>query len=296
MKKVLVMGGTRFFGKKLVQHLLDEGNEVTIATRGRTPDPHEEQVRRLVLDREDAASLRAAADAGSWDVVYDQICYSPLNAADACEAFQGKTNRYIVVSTRGVYDHQPQRIVEEDFNPYAYPVKLAGRSEFTYEEGKRQSEAVFFQRADFPVCAVRIPIVLGTDDYTRRLHFHVEHVRGGLPIGVPQPEARMSFIHSGEAASFLAWLANVPQLTGPVNACSDGEVTMRDIIAWTEEAVGRQAIMTPAAEAEHLSPFAIPDSYYLDTSKARAAGYRFESIRDWMPALIREIASAGGEA
>jgi len=40
MKKVLVMGGTRFFGKKLVQHLLDEGNEVTIATRGRTPDPY----------------------------------------------------------------------------------------------------------------------------------------------------------------------------------------------------------------------------------------------------------------
>ncbi|CAG7643642.1 NAD-dependent epimerase/dehydratase family protein [Paenibacillus allorhizosphaerae] len=293
MKKVLVMGGTRFFGKRLVQHLLDEGVDVTIATRGRTPDPHDGQVNRLVLDREDAVSLQAAADAGPWDIVYDQICYSPQNAADACEAFKGKTGRYIVVSTRGVYDHGPQPIAEDAFNPFTYPVKLGARSEFSYEEGKRQSEAVFFQRADFPVCAVRIPIVLGKDDYTRRLHFHIEHVRGGLPIGVPQPEARMSFIHSGEAASFLAWLGNVPQLTGPVNACSDGDVMMREVIAWTEEAVGRKAVITTGSEAEHMSPFAIPDSYCLDTSKARAAGYRFESIRDWMPALIRELASAG---
>lgn len=36
LKKVLVLGGTRFFGKHLVETLLQDGHDVTIATRGIT--------------------------------------------------------------------------------------------------------------------------------------------------------------------------------------------------------------------------------------------------------------------
>lgn len=36
--KILVFGGTRFFGKKLVERLVSEGHEVTIGTRGKTED------------------------------------------------------------------------------------------------------------------------------------------------------------------------------------------------------------------------------------------------------------------
>lgn len=38
LKKVLVLGGTRFFGKHLVEALLKDGHDVTIATRGITED------------------------------------------------------------------------------------------------------------------------------------------------------------------------------------------------------------------------------------------------------------------
>ncbi len=36
--KILVFGGTRFFGKKLVERLVSEGHDVTIGTRGKTED------------------------------------------------------------------------------------------------------------------------------------------------------------------------------------------------------------------------------------------------------------------
>ncbi|MGL4383366.1 MAG: NAD-dependent epimerase/dehydratase family protein [Bacilli bacterium] len=39
--KILVLGGTRFIGKKLVGLLIDEGYDVSIATRGTTIDPFE---------------------------------------------------------------------------------------------------------------------------------------------------------------------------------------------------------------------------------------------------------------
>ncbi len=38
VKRVLVLGGTRFFGKHLVAALLQAGYDVTIATRGITED------------------------------------------------------------------------------------------------------------------------------------------------------------------------------------------------------------------------------------------------------------------
>lgn len=47
---ILVLGGTGFFGKHLVWELLHRGHEVTIATRGRTPDDFGDRVRRLIVD------------------------------------------------------------------------------------------------------------------------------------------------------------------------------------------------------------------------------------------------------
>ena len=38
-KNILVIGGTRYIGKLLVQRLLRAGHRVTIATRGYAPDP-----------------------------------------------------------------------------------------------------------------------------------------------------------------------------------------------------------------------------------------------------------------
>lgn len=39
MAKILVLGGTRFFGKRLVNRLVANGDAVTILTRGQHQDP-----------------------------------------------------------------------------------------------------------------------------------------------------------------------------------------------------------------------------------------------------------------
>ncbi|MGC5324310.1 hypothetical protein [Brevibacillus sp. SYSU BS000544] len=64
MKSAIVLGGTLFFGKHLVQDLLDFGFEVTIATRGKTPDPFGDKVKRIQLDRVQRETVEAAAATG----------------------------------------------------------------------------------------------------------------------------------------------------------------------------------------------------------------------------------------
>lgn len=290
MRKILILGGTRFFGKRLVERLLqDSANDVTILTRGETSDSFGDRVHRIHADRFQPNELAQAVGDSLWDVVFDNICYSPDEADQARRIFDGKTKRYILTSSLSVYDFSEEALTEEIFDPETYPIHYGGRNDFTYQEGKRLAEAVFMQQASFPVAAVRFPIVLGIDDYTRRLHFHIEHVRNGLPIGIPNPEAHISFIRSDEAADFLYWLGCCSTVTGPINACSDGTVRIKDVLITIEKETDKQAIILNQTDDEHMSPFGIEHSWFMDTTKAQSAGYKFLLLNDWLPELVSSL-------
>lgn len=290
MKKALILGGTRFFGKKLVEQLIHDQVDLTIVTRGLTPDSFGSSVKRLQADRTDPAALRAILGTSEYDVVYDNICFTPQEAEEAVNLFARRTGRYIVTSSLSVYPFGEPGKKESDFDPYTYPIPEPYPANADYAEGKRLVEAVLLQKAPFPVAAVRFPIVLGHDDYTRRLHFHIEHVEQGLPVGIPNLNAQMSFINSDEAASFLAWLGR-SNLEGPVNACSHGELSPGQIMTLISQAAGKEANILSETDNMHMSPFGVPQPWYMDTAKAEAAGFSFQQLRGWMPNLIREIAA-----
>lgn len=68
MERVLVFGGTRFFGKKLVESLIRSGCDVTIATRGKTIDPFGDRVKRVQLDRSMDDSRWDEISSVQWDL------------------------------------------------------------------------------------------------------------------------------------------------------------------------------------------------------------------------------------
>lgn len=72
---ILVIGGTRFFGIPMVNELLEKEHDVTIATRGKTSDSFGSRVRRLVLQRTDEESVKAALKGTHYDVIIDKIAY-----------------------------------------------------------------------------------------------------------------------------------------------------------------------------------------------------------------------------
>jgi nucleoside-diphosphate-sugar epimerase len=292
--EVLVLGGTRFFGKRLVELLLARGHSVTIATRGQAVpvfqgDPSGNIVQRVVAERGDYGALSALAYRRNWDVVVDQICYSPDEALAACKAFEGRVGRYVHTSTASVYKTTGLR-PEADFDPFTYLIAQGKREDFDYGEGKRLAEAVFFQKAQFPVAAMRIPFVLGPDDYMKRMEFHIEHVSQELPIVVPHLKAEVSFIHSAEAAKFLLWLVE-GKTTGPLNACAQGSTSIEPLLQMIETHIGKKANILPSGAKEDLTPFFETKSKTLDNRKAAEQGFRFETLTSWLPQLVAELCS-----
>ncbi len=286
---ILVLGGTRFFGKKLVELCIENGHDVTILTRGQSGNPFGTAVKQLIVNRDDRDALENALAHTTWDIVYDNICYSPNEAHTVCELLKGKTKKLVFTSTLSTYEVDCKMKKEEDFDPYHYQILMGDRNEFSYGEGKRQAEAVLFKEASFPVVAVRFPIVMGEHDYTRRLHFHVERILHDQPISLPNIDAQMSYITDEEAANFL-YFAGMTPIEGPYNATASGAMSLKELLALIEEKSGKRAkISLVGGDEESQSPYGVPADWYMTNAKAEKAGFTFSQLHDWLPKLVNTL-------
>jgi len=272
--KILVVGGTQFIGVHLVTRLLAAGNEVTIATRGKAKDSFGASVGRIIIERTNSESIYNGLNGKFYDVVYDSQAYSSNEVKYLLDTVD--CGKYIETSTVSVYfpNFKPS-LPESDFDPHNYPLKWCNRDDFEYHEIKRQAECAMFQTySHIPCVAVRFPLVIGEDDYTKRLYFYVEHIVKSKPMHIDNLNAKMEYIMSSEAGNFLDWLAD-KNFNGSINAANHGSVSLAEIIKYVENKSGANAIISENGEQ---SPFNGFPEYGLSLAKAERFGYTFPNL------------------
>src|SRR4051794_26005831 len=116
--RLLVLGGTSFVGRAIVEDALARGFDVTLFGRGRTGTALFPGVERRVGDRD---SGDYAALSGSWDAVADVSGYVPRHVREASASMQGRVGRYLFISTGSVYDHQQARPGLDESSPRLAP-------------------------------------------------------------------------------------------------------------------------------------------------------------------------------
>jgi nucleoside-diphosphate-sugar epimerase len=294
-KHILVIGGTRFFGKLLVQRLLRAGHRVTIATRGYAPDPFGSRIERVRVDRRNEHAMRNAFRDAQFDVVYDQMCYSPLDAAISTRVFAGKVKRYVMTSTIDAYrglESTGRPLRESDLAVHArridtaYPWHDPSRATESYVAGKVQAEAYLVRDGSLPLVTVRLAHVLGgPEDFTGRLAYYVDLVRQGGTLRYANAAAKVSFMEAAGAADFLAW-AGAQHFTGPINAAAEEPLSAFDLHARVARVLDENAHRIEVAQPGG-SPFDFAQPLVLDTTRARALGYRFGHTDEWLDDTIR---------
>lgn len=278
MRNVLIFGGSRYFGKRLALRLAEAGDNVTIVTRGQLQVPEAEGIQSVKGDRQSVATLKDLSRQ-SYDLVYDNICFTPYQAKIATDAFFDRVGKYVLTSTMSVYEPGAE-LKESEFNPLHGEYHL--EREHDYGQGKREAESYFFHRASFPVASVRFPIVLGPDDYTDRLKHYVSAIREERPVVLHHPEAKMGFISSVEAAAFLEWVGRA-DVTGPFNAASDGIISMGALMERIGQHVGKPVHIIKEGES---SPYDADRDYYMSNEEAKRAGFVFSQLDDWIDRVI----------
>lgn len=275
--KVLVIGGTRYFGKRYVEVLLKNGHEVTVLSRGNLPDDFGDRVLRLHADRTKKDELKAVLHGKTFDVVTDQVCMTGKDAETLIELLHGRTKYLIMTSTMAVYPEMGN-LRENDFPPGEFKETES----VSYADGKRSAENIFSQNAPFPVSFARFPIVLGEDDYTLRLYHEVKKVQEGRPLNYPNPDALFSFITSEDAGKALLWLSEMKP-EGAFNFSSADTIRIGELTSLIEIKTSKKAVISENAES---SPFGIRNDFYMNVEKAASMGFKCRELSEWLESLI----------
>ncbi|MCQ9131632.1 NAD-dependent epimerase/dehydratase family protein [Streptomyces hilarionis] len=303
MQRICVIGGSRYFGRLLVERLQAAGHQVTVINRGSVRPPA--GVEHLVADRDDEGALTAALGSRTFDVVVDQVCYTPVQAAVAARVFAGRTRRYVMTSTIEVYDPATAAlpavpsgvpVPEESVDPAVWRVATDlpwhddAYLEAHYAEGKRQAEAVLAQAGGFAFVSVRSAHVLGggAREFTGRLAHHAGRVSRGEEIAVHEKALPTVFIPYEELADLLLWAATAADFTGPVNACSDGPLDVYDLVELVAAQAGRKALHRIVPAGEEASPFSVDRHYAMSNARAKALGFAFSHTSDWLRDAVAE--------
>lgn len=286
---ILVIGGTRYFGIPMVEELLREGHRVTIATRGLTPDKFGIRVGRIQLDLTDETSVRNALKGKRYDAVIDKMGYCSNEIKWILESVD--CERFVHMSTAGVYNLDHFNIKEEEYDGSQGDLVWCNRRELSYDEVKRNAERALCQvYNDRNWAALRAPFVLGKGDYTNRLQFYVTHVVKQKPMFINNLDAQFCVAYRDEVSDLLALLAQ-SDYKGPINGCSDGLLTIREILSYVEQATGKRSVLDMNGDP---APYNNTKDNSLNTDRAKNLGIIFRNVHSWIYQLLDEYIEESG--
>jgi 2'-hydroxyisoflavone reductase len=244
--RVLILGGTLFLGRHLVEAALERGHEVTLFNRGRTNPELFPEVEKLRGDR-DNGDL-AALETRTWDAVIDTSGYVPRVVRQSAELLRDAVDVYVFVSSLSVYMPTPKLGVSEDEPVNELDDQTSEDVDANYGPLKALCERAVETTLPGRALNLRSGLLIGPHDPTNRFAYWVSRVaRGGDVLAPGPPDARVQLIDVRDFSEWAILMAEERQggtfnVTGPVRSFAQmldacGEVTGSDArIVWVEEA------------------------------------------------------------
>ena len=293
--KLLVVGGTMFLGRHIVDAALAAGHEVTLANRGRTNADLFPDVARLVVDRDGDLSALAT---GEWDAVIDTCGYIPGHVRPLAELLRDRVGHYSFVSSVSAYTDVSTPGVDEDSPVGALEdptiTEVTGES---YGPLKVLCEEVVRKVYGDRACVVRPGLIVGPHDPSDRFTYWPRRFDAGGEAIVP--DWRDMPVQLADGRDLAEWMVRLAETRtagtfngcGPlvpwrfedmvdacVRAAGDGAATPvwideeflleHDVAPW-----GELPVWLPS-QSEHAGMLAV------SVQRAVAAGLTFRSIDD----------------
>ncbi|MDX1992290.1 MAG: NAD-dependent epimerase/dehydratase family protein [bacterium] len=293
---ILVIGGTRFLGRAIVEAALNAGHHVTMFNRGRSNADLFPQVEKLQGDRMNADDL-AQFNGRTWDAVVDTCGYVPRAVRLTAEALRDSVKQYVFISTISVYGPPLSETLDETGRVQPMPENVAPDTEEVTGETYGPLKVLCEQTAEsiFPgrTLHVRSGLIVGPHDPTDRFTYWPVRIARGGDVLCPPGNSPIQIIDARDQAAWIirmieAGKSGVYNVTGPAQPLTFGEVTR------TCNVVGGSAANLIEADADFLLekevgpwvdlPLWLPESdadmSRIQIGKALADGLTFRPLED----------------
>lgn len=239
--KILILGGTVFLGRHLVEAALQRNHIVTLFNRGHHNADLFPAVEKLRGDRHtDLNQLRGR----TWDAVIDTSGYLPSAVQKSAELLAGSVGHYTFISSGSVYADFSQKHLNENSPVARITAEQAVEAE-QMSRGERETGATYkdFYGALKVLCeqaaeralpnkvlTVRAGLIVGSFDYTDRFGYWTRRVaRGGDVLAPGDPARTVRTIDVRDLAEWNLRMLETGQ-TGIYNATGADNLTMQQFL------------------------------------------------------------------
>ncbi|WP_039832061.1 SDR family oxidoreductase [Nocardiopsis valliformis] len=276
--RILVLGGTSFVGRAIVEDALQAGHEVTLFNRGRSAPDLFPRTKRLLGDRDegDYASLAE----GTWDAVVDVSGFVPRHVRQATDALDDRVGRYLFISSNAVYAPGPGPGADESAPVRAPEWDTEEIGRHTYGPLKAACEQELGSRYGSRATVVRPGVLAGPHDHGDHLTYWVRRAAKGGKVVLPgDPGQPVQLLDARDLARLVVRLLEEDR-GGVFNATGPAEpLTLMEMLRTCAEAAGSEIdiVLVPQETIMASFPLVRPDrvweqTFQRDFSRAREAG------------------------
>lgn len=298
--KLLMLGGTKFVGRHLVEAALARGHELTLFHRGRTNPELFSELEVIRGDRDHDLDRLAGR---SWDAVIDTSGYLPRLVSASARRLSETVERYVFISSISVYGTGVSPGADE-----TTPVLSLGDPTIevvngeTYGPLKVLCEAAIEAELPGRALHVRPGLIVGPEDPTDRFTYWPCRVaRGGEVLAPGDPRQPVQFIDARDLAAWIvrqveAKATGVYNATGPREALGMGAFLEACRAAlgkdarftWVDEAFLLEREVRPFSELPLWMPAAQAGFSAISSRKAQEAGLTYRPLAE----TIQETATS----
>jgi 2'-hydroxyisoflavone reductase len=241
--KVLVLGGTRFIGRAIVDALLPS-HEVSVLNRGTQP-LWDSRITQLTADRTEAGQV-AAVLGGRYDAVVDVSGTEPAHIGNVLKAMpQLDGTAYVFISSAAVYNRV------EATPPFREGDRADGDDIWGgYGEAKAACEDLLREAVpEGQLTILRPPYVYGPRNTEPREQFLWARILGGQPVFLPgEGSTRIQFLHAEVLAGIVASACEGHLAPGTYNVGERRDYSFREYLSVLAEVAGTEARLVDAPD------------------------------------------------
>ncbi|MCE7734697.1 MAG: epimerase [Candidatus Heimdallarchaeota archaeon] len=184
---ILIIGGTKFLGRALVESALSRGHKLTLFNRGKTNPDVFPDVERIQGDRDGEISNLGTKN---WDVVIDTCGYVPRVVKSSAEYLKDKAKSYVFISSISVYTESTEMNRDENAEVIELEDKTTEDimgSPDSYGGLKLLCEEEVTKTFNDSLI-IRPGLIVGPHDPTNRFTYWPVRIRKGGKILIPKDE------------------------------------------------------------------------------------------------------------
>jgi nucleoside-diphosphate-sugar epimerase len=226
---ILILGGTIFLGRALVEEAKRRGHTVTLFNRGLTNGSLFPKVEKLYGYRD---SDLDALQGRQWDAVIDTCGFVPRVVRKSVNLLARSVGQYVYISSISVYADTSQPGMKEDAPTVRLETEIVDESNSAYYGPfKAQCEQVVQSGMIGRSLIVRPGLMVGPHDETDRFSYWPFRIAQGGEVMAPgRPERPIQFIDVRDVAAWIITQIENQQ-NGVFNVASpDGWATMGSVL------------------------------------------------------------------